>query len=364
MKKALLSSVALLSLVCASPVVYGETTSSSTPQKTTVSSVEKVSTTTSSSDSVKDSSTSSTASSSTKDSTSSTSSSAKTETSATSKLETQNSTQASTSTTSSSTTNSSTSSSTESSSTTNSSTQETTQSSTVPVITLKARTGQFAVKNGVKLLKDDLLRLVTYTNGDINNLDVIVTSNYVYVSKNGQQSSKVYHTDLNALLGTANLNNIQVMTFAQAQKLGFTLAQGNANKNIEVINCSLPGQYKVTFRDRKTGLSTITTVKVGNPASAVVPENTQNSGTVNQTTTTTSSTVATPKTNNTTTQKATTKAPTMTKSSIATTKKTTPVSTSKSTLPKTGEETNHILSVAGVLMTLIIGSVTLIWKFR
>lgn len=349
MKKALLSSVALLSLVCASPVVYGETTSNSTPQKTTVSSVEKVSTTTSSN---------------TKDSTSS-SSSAKTETSTTSKLETQTSSQTSTGTTSSSTTNSSTSSSTESSSTTNSSTQETTQSSTAPAITsLKARTGWFAVKNGVKLLKDDLLRLVTYTNGDKNNLDVIVTSHYVYVSKNGQQSSKVYHTDLNALLGTANLNNIQVMTFAQAQKLGFTPAQGNANKNIEIINCSLPGQYKVTFRDRKTGLSTTTTVNVGNPASAVVPENTQNSGTVNQTTTTTSSTVATPKTNNTTTQKATTKAPTMTKSSIATTKKTTPVSTSKSTLPKTGEETNHILSVAGVLMTLFIGSVTLIWKFR
>lgn len=362
MKKALLSSVALLSLVCASPVVYGEATSSSTPQKTTVSSVEKVSTTTSSSDSVKDSSTSSTASSSTKDSTSS-SSSAKTETSTTNKIETETSTQSSTSTTSSSTTNSSTSSSTEYSSITNSSTQKATQPSTVPVITLKARTGQFAVKTGVKLLKDDLLRLVTYTNGDINNLDVIVTSNYVYVSKNGQQSSKVYHTDLNALLGTANLNNIQVMTFAQAQKLGFTLAQGNANKNIEIINCSLPGQYKVTFRDRKTGLITITTVNVGNPASAVVPENTQNSETVNQTTTTTSSTVATPKTNNTITQKATTKAPTMTKSSIATTK-TTPVLTSKSTLPKTGEEANHILSVVGVLMTLIIGSVTLIWKSR
>lgn len=363
MKKALLSSVALLSLVCASPVVYGETTSSSTPQKTTVSSVEKVSTTTSSSTPVKDSSTSSTTSSSTKDSTSSTSSSAKTETSTTSNLETQSSTQASTSTTSSSTTNSSTSSSTESSSTTNSSTQETTQSSTVPAITsLKARTGWFAVKNDVKLLKDDLLRLVTYTNGDKNNLDVIVTSNYVYVSKNGQQSSKVYHTDLNALLGTANLNNIQVMTFAQAQKLGFTLAQGNANKNIEVINCSLPGQYKVTFRDRKTSLSTTTTVNVGNPASAVVPENTQNSGTVNQTTTT-SSTVVTPKTNNVTTQKATTKAPATTKSSIATAK-TTPVPTSKSTLPKTGEEANHILPIAGVLTTLSAGAFILIRKFR
>lgn len=362
MKKALLSSVALLSLVCASPVVYGETTSSSTPQKTTVSSVEKVSTTTSSSDSVKDSSTSSTASSSTKDSTSS-SSSTKTETSTTNKIETQTGTQSSTSTTSSSTTNSSTSSSTESSSTTNSSTQETTQPSKSPVITLKARTGLFAVKNGVKLLKDDLLRLVTYTGGDINNLDVIVTSNYVYVSKNGQQSSKVYHTDLNALLGTANLNNIQVMTFAQAQKLGFTLAQGNANKNIEIINCSLPGQYKVTFRDRKTGLSTTTTVNVGSPASAVVPENTQNSGTVDQTTTTTSSTVATPKTNNTTTQKATTKAPTMTKSSIATTK-TTPVLTSKSTLPKTGEEANHILPIAGVLTTLSVSAFIVYRKFR
>ncbi len=364
MKKALLSFVALLSLVCASPVVYGEATSSSTPQKTTVSSVEKVSTTTSSSTPVKDSSTSSsTTSSSTKDSTSS-SSSAKTETSTTNKIETQTSTQSSTSTTSSSTTNSSTSSSTESSSTTNSSTQETTQSSTAPALTsLKARTGWFAVKNGVKLLKDDLLRLVTYTNGDKNNLDVIVTSNYVYVSKNGQQSSKVYHTDLNALLGTANLNNIQVMTFAQAQKLGFTPAQGNANKNIEIINCSLPGQYKVTFRDRKTGLSTTTTVNVGNPASAVVPENTQNSGTVNQTTTTTSSTVATPKTNNTTTQKATTKAPATTKSSIATAK-TTPVLTSKSTLPKTGEEANHILPIAGVLTTLSTGAFILIRKFR
>lgn len=362
MKKVLLSSVALLSLVCASPVVYGETTSSSTPQKTTVSSVEKVSTTTSSSTPVKDSSTGSTTSSSTKDSTSS-SSSAKTETSTTSKLETQTSSQTSTGTTSSSTTNSSSSSSTESSSTTNSSTQETTQSSTVPAITsLKARTGWFAVKNGVKLLKDDLLRLVTYTNGDKNNLDVYISSNYVYVSKNGQQSSKVYHTDLNALLGTANLNNIQVMTFAQAQKLGFTLAQGNANKNIEIINCSLPGQYKVTFRDRKTGLSTTTIVNVGNPASAVVPENTQNSGTVNQTTTT-SSTVATPKTNNVTTPKATTKAPATTKSSIATAK-TTPVLTSKSTLPKTGEEANHILAIAGVLTTLSVSAFIVYRKFR
>ncbi|EMF0378215.1 LPXTG cell wall anchor domain-containing protein [Enterococcus hirae] len=359
MKKALLSSVALLSLICASPVVYGETTSDSGPQKTTVSSVEKNSTTTSSTTPVKDSSTSSTTSSSTKDSTSS-SSSAKTETSTTSKLETQNSTQASSSTTSRSTTKSSTSSSTESSSTTNSSTQETTQSSASPVTTLKATSKSYGVKPGVTISKNELLQLITYTNGDKNNLDVIITSNYAYISKNGQQNSKVYYTDLNALIGPANLNNIQVMTIAQALKLGFTPAQGNANKNIEVINCSLPGQYKITFRDRKTGLSTTTTVTVGNPASAVVSGNTQNSGTVNQTTmTTSSSTVATPKTNNATTKSP---APIATKSSVGTTKKN-PVSTSKYTMPKTGEKVNHILSTAGVLMTLIVGSVALIWKF-
>lgn len=329
MKKVLLSTIALLSLIYTSPVVYGEMISTSESAVTSSTS--------------KEISTNSTTSSSLEDTTNS-SSSVESVTPINGST-TNDSTQASVNTDSSSTSVSkaNTSSTMTSSSSTN---QESTQASVEPTPSLTAKEKEYYdVKSGAKVTKADLLKLVTYTNGDKNNLDIVITSNYAYVSKNGQQNSKVYHTDLDALLGTANLNNIQVMTISQAQKLGLTLAQGNANKNIEVINCSLPGQYGVTFKDRKTGLTAATTVNVGNPASTNVSENTQEPATVTQTTTA-SSTVATPKTNN------------------ATTVKTTPLSASKSTLPKTGEKDNPILTIAGMLTALSACAFVLIKKFK
>lgn len=334
MKKILLSSVVLLSLIYSSQTVYGETTSSSTTNSN-IATTDSTFTTTNDLAS------------------STTSSSVETDTSSSSS--TQAESEYSTTIDSSRTSTESQSSSSVDSSSTSSSTKPTTvptpepteKPSAVPKPFLTAKNGQYNVENGVKLTKNDLLSLVSYTYGDKSNLDIVITSNYAYVSKNGQQNSKVYHTDLDALLGTANLNNIQLMTISQAKKLGLTLAQGNANKNIEVINCSLPGQYNVSFTDKNNPETTIqTTVTIGNPASSLSTENTENSVTVNSTV------------NNVPVQNEISNVNTLSQKEA----KTMPNSASKATLPKTGEKGNHTLPIVGLFFLLVSSAFILIKK--
>lgn len=332
MKKILLSSIILLSCIGGAQTVYGDSTTSTKNSSTTTSTV----TIPSSNIDMKESSTSTTTSSNIEDSSTNSSSSNQTERDAT--------------TIDSSTTDTQSSSSTDdsiNSSITSDSTTETTEPSTVPKPFLTAKAGQYNIENGVTLTKNDLLGLVNYTYGDKSNLDIVITSNYAYVSKNGQQNSKVYHTDLDALLGTANLNNIQLMTISQAQKLGLTLAQGNANKNIEVINCSLPGQYNVSFTDKNNPETTIqTTVTIGNPASSLSTENTENSVTVNSTA------------NNVPVQNEISNVNTLSQKEA----KTMPNSASKATLPKTGEKGNHTLPIVGLFFLLVSSAFILIKK--
>ncbi len=343
MKKFLLSTIILVSFCCGSQVIYGDSVDS-TESSSTLGSTDILSITSSNSD-TNDSSTSSTTSSSVNDSTSSSNKTYAKENSTASVDSSAIDIQSSSSTDNSITNDSVNSS-------TSDSIPETTQPSEAPIASLTAKNGQYDVKNGVKITKDDLLKLVNYKNGDRNNLDVTINSIYAYVSKNGQQTSKVYHTDLDALLGTANLNNIQIMTISLAQKRGLTLAQGNANKNIEVINCSLPGQYNVSFTDRNNPtITTHTIVTVGNPVSAITTESTQNSESVNQ------------KTNNIQNQQATPNNPsTVAQENTKTTSNSTSKATSKATLPKTGEEANHFLSVIGIITTLVSSAFILIKK--
>ncbi|EOB3406988.1 LPXTG cell wall anchor domain-containing protein [Enterococcus hirae] len=347
MKKILLSTIVLVSFCYGSQVTFGDSTDS-TEISSTIGSTDISSTMSSTSD-TNDSSTSSTTPSNIEDSTSSSS--------------TPSAKQNSTITVDSSITESQSSNSIDSSNTINSTEPniipnpipETTEPSAAPKPSLTAKTGQYDVKNGAKITKNDLLKLVNYKNGDKNNLDITITSIYAYVSKNGQQNSKVYHTDLDALLGTANLNNIQLMTISQAQKLGLTLAQGNANKNIEVINCSLPGQYNVSFTDRNNlTIATHTIVTVGNPASEITTENNQNSGSVNQTTNNVQNQHATPK--------VIAKTPINPSTVAQENTKTTSNSTSKATLPKTNEKSNHFLSIMGIITTLVSSAFILIKK--
>ncbi|MEY8498958.1 LPXTG cell wall anchor domain-containing protein [Enterococcus avium] len=256
MKKIVLSSVAVLSLVFATPIVHGESSSSST------SSTESISkTTVSSTKSTVDSSTSSSKrkNSTSKENESSTTSSSE----STKKVKEIRSKDSSTSSSESTTKQTEINTSNSSSATSETSISNSKEKS----ITLSATNKSYPVVTNWKLSKNVLLRLANYS-GDKNNLDVKITNNkYAYVTKNAQ-ISKVYHTDLDALLGTANLENIKVMTIDDAQKQGLHLAEGNSDKNIEFINRSLPGEYVVTFTDRNNNLQVNSIVTIGSPAEA------------------------------------------------------------------------------------------------
>ena len=256
MKKIVLSSVAVLSLVFATPIAHGESSSSST------SSTESISkTTVSSTKSTVDSSTSS---SKRKNSTSKENESSTTSSSESTKKVAETSSKDSSTSSSESTTKQSETSTSDSPRVIS---KTSTSSSTEKPITLSAKNESYPVVKDWKLSKNVLLRLANYS-GNKNNLDVRITNNkYAYVSKNAQ-ISKVYHTDLDALLGTANLKNIKIMTIDAAQKQGLHLAEGNSDKNIEFINRSLPGEYIVTFTDRNNNLQVDSIVTIGSPAEA------------------------------------------------------------------------------------------------
>ncbi|MEB7427877.1 LPXTG cell wall anchor domain-containing protein [Enterococcus faecalis] len=257
MKKIVLSSAVLLSFVFATmPIVQAEALNSST------SSTESITKTTISS--TKTSTSSSTSSSKIKNSTSKNESSTTSSSEPTKKIAETSSKDSSTSNSESTVKQSETSTSDSSSVTSETSTS----SSQEKTITLSATNKSYSVVKDWKLSKNVLLRLANYS-GDKNNLDVKITNNkYAYISKNAQ-ISKVYHTDLDALLGTANLENIKIMTIDDAQRQGLHLGEGNSDKNVEVINRSLPGEYVVTFIDYNNNLQATSIVTIGSPAEAV-----------------------------------------------------------------------------------------------
>lgn len=121
---------------------------------------------------------------------------------------------------------------------------------------LSAKNRFFSIKLGGVLSKSQLLDLISY-DGDKQNLIIeIKTTDYVYATKD----AKVYHYDLNALLGKAKFENVRVMSEKHAKELGLTLSKENSDKTIETINTSLPGLYKVTFSDGVNSVSCFVTI--------------------------------------------------------------------------------------------------------
>ncbi|MGM0214176.1 LPXTG cell wall anchor domain-containing protein [Enterococcus sp. AZ109] len=175
----------------------------------------------------------------------------------------------------------------------------------------------FPVEVGKYLNNADLLGLAKYT-GDINNLKVSITTDYVYVVA----GAEVYHIDLHELLSKANLANISVMTEQEAINQGLRLSTENNDKGgIDTINRSLPGRYHVTYTDGQLTATSIITIGEVKKQEQPVP------------TTTPKKTTSTPKTY---------------------------AKPSAKTLPKTGSTSSNYLIIIGVIV--IAAAAFLFWK--
>ena len=91
---------------------------------------------------------------------------------------------------------------------------------------------------------------------------------FVYVTPNAE----VYHYNLDDLLSKTRVERVAVMTEDDAIKRGLRVSTENNDKNIEYINLSLPGKYRVVFSDGAIN-ATIDVTDQGISASIITNKN-------------------------------------------------------------------------------------------
>ncbi|MGM9902378.1 hypothetical protein A5844_001175 [Enterococcus sp. 10A9_DIV0425] len=135
---------------------------------------------------------------------------------------------------------------------------EQTDEQTEPELSIIEEEPSLPAGEELTLTKEDLIEDYFDYSGNVDDLELTIESEYVYAI-HPANSDKLYHSDLDALLGITR-SNIIVMTEDYALENGYKKSDSNADAEIEAINQLKDGRYKITATDGTQDAEIILTI--------------------------------------------------------------------------------------------------------